>query len=225
MDRLNPAGPMWAPPFKAHPENRSATMHSMAKRSVKAILDEAQNALAAAAEDELLAAYKTRYKNPGWFLKAIQDFDGAQFWREAGASSLEEYVSIALPLSDKDEWRGWAALSKIKYNPEILGLVKRGSLRPIKLAPARNVISQKNYKTWVFLALHLSRPQLARAAREWQRLAKSGYRGRAVFVPLWIPVKDYRKVVKRIGIQKDHDGTAWEWLRLLPNDAQGDEPK
>jgi len=159
------------------------------------IIDKAQQALGAKSEARLMDAYETRFKDPLSFLRAVRDYDDCRFWKDAGFHSLGHWGHDRRPGSPRSEWTGWAALARNGLvGDDILKLLRTRKLKPEVVAEVHEVLSRVNYRTWIFLCLHFPRHELKATVREWRKLSRSGYRGEAVFIPLWIPEPEYKEI-------------------------------
>jgi hypothetical protein len=161
---------------------------------VKGILDNAQRALASKSEAELLAAYETRYKDPARFFAAVKDFDDCRWWRDAVFLSLAHYGAQVVPNGSYSEWQGWVVLARIEPGKDIIGLVRQKRLRLEPVSHLKDILTRYNYRTWLFLCLHVGPTELRVAAKEWRKMARTGYRGDVVFIPLWVPEPEYREI-------------------------------
>jgi hypothetical protein len=166
----------------------------VARRTINYVFDKAQQALAAAAEEELLAAFRERYKKPGRFLGAVREFNACRYWQDAGYRNIAEYASAVLPHARHDEWMGWVALAKIDPPAPIVEMVRTGRLRLERLAPLRQVMNAGNYRAWLFMALYMEGWHLRQAVIQYRKLARTGYLGEAIFVPVWMPIQEYEEV-------------------------------
>jgi hypothetical protein len=163
-------------------------------RATKNILNQAEKALAAESEQALLATVNRRFSNPKAFLLALHDFDGCQYWRDAGCNSMAEYgVKIDRTISFR-EWVGWRVLLRVPLEPEVMMLIKQRKIIPERMAALRGVLSRYTWRTWLYLSIHLSARELVEAAAEWGRMSKTGMRAGAIFVPLWVPEEKYHEI-------------------------------
>jgi len=160
----------------------------------KAILDKAQQALALKAEIVLLEDYHTRYKHPDVFMESVKTFDDCRFWRDMGFDSMAAYGHARMPQTRRSEWKGWVTLAKINPPEDIVKLVRLRKLHLEVVAELEHTLTRYNYRTWLFLAMYLGVIDLRLAVREWRKMARTGYQGEAVFVPLWIPEPEYKEV-------------------------------
>lgn len=176
----------------------------MSKRTLKGVYQEAYSALAVQAEKEMLEAFPDRYRYPDKFLTAVRTFVECQYHRDAGFKNLGEYATSLKSTLRADEWLGWETLSALpSLQANIVRLIQRGVLRLEMLAPLHGVLSQQNYRNWLFLALYMTDHDLRMAVAAWRRMAKTGHNGAAVFVPLWIPTKEYKEIFDVPGQGRD----------------------
>lgn len=192
----------------------------MAKRGVAKVFNQAQQVLAAEAETKLLDAYPLRWQDPGSFLRALEDFNGCQFWREARFHSFAQYFKSVIPNANKMELFGWQALSCCAHDPHIPELIKSGKLKVRKLCWIKATISKDNYKMWVFLAMHLHDMELCEAAKGYRQLLRKGMSGDVVFMPMWVPVADYKKYFGK----EDIDIPVWIQVKERINSDSSESP-
>ena len=165
----------------------------MGRNRIKRVFDKAQQTLASKSEDELLKAYPLRTKDPGRFLRALEDFDGCEFWREAKHHSFLAYFRDSVPGANRLELLGWQTLSCCAHDTKVAELIKLRRVRVRKFCWIKSTVTKANYKMWVFLAMYLNDTELCLAAKGYRQLLRTGVCGEAVFMPMWIPVADYKK--------------------------------
>jgi hypothetical protein len=195
----------------------------MSKRTLKGIFQEAYSALAVKAEGDMLEAFPDRYRYPDKFLAAVRVFIECQYHKDAGFKSLDEYATSLKSTLRADEWLGWETLAALPYlEANIVRLIQRGVLKLEMLAPLHGVLNEKNWRNWLFLALYLTDHDLRMAVASWRRMAKTGHNGPTVFVPLWIPVKDYKEIFDVPGSRDPYYTRLKHALdRLVPPSSDG----
>jgi len=167
----------------------------MGSNAATTLIRDAQIELFSELETECLCRYWDRFKNPIRFLRVLADFDRCQFWRDEGFLSVWEWGLKKTWRNSAEEWKGWGTLARIPSEDlDTMVLIRDGTIKPEAVAPLVRTLNADNYRSWITLALYLNPEDLRKAVKSWHRLAHSGYEGDTIFVPVWMPKDEYRRI-------------------------------
>lgn len=158
--------------------------------SVKEAISRAQRELAAESKERLVTAWRSRYKDKHGWLAALLEWSECQFWREEDYTGQMEAIKDTFGKHAK-EVVGWLTLLQVPEKARDL-VADRCDIR--KLGVLRGVLTRQCWKPWVTLAMFLNFNELVSVASEYRRQTKGVTHGAHVFVPMWVPMKDYKEL-------------------------------
>lgn len=162
-------------------------------KTVKAVLDATQEGLLKRAVEDLHAKQLTRAKKPEPWLVSVRDFCRCRWYKDLGHDTWGDFAVTMWPHENKSHWLGWEALSELAHIIDLYPLIRARRLQVSRLAALRGVLNEDSYRTWITLALTLSYRQLEAAVLAFHDIQRSGTRGPLVFVPLWVPEREYKE--------------------------------